>query len=72
MQLYTLNFKKPVKKEGPRTNLSSTPLTAVIYMRSACGPWLLRGIQKWVLIAKGKLEFMVKQYDAFTYDNLFS
>lgn len=34
MQLYTLNFKKQVKKEGPRTNLSSTPLTAVNYMRS--------------------------------------
>lgn len=35
-----LNFKKQIKKEGPRTNLSSTPLLLVSYVRGVpVGPY---------------------------------
>lgn len=39
LQLYTLNVKKQVKKEGPRTNQSSAPLPVTSYVRRrARGP----------------------------------
>lgn len=43
LQLLMLNFKKQIRKEGPRTNLFSTLLLVVDYVRRcACEP-LLQG-----------------------------